>query len=143
MMGYYNRPDETALIMRGNMLLTGDIGKLDEDGYLYILDRKKDLILVNGMNLYPREVEEVLYKHPAVQDSVVVGKKDDIHGEIPVGVVKFKENMSATETELKKYCKEQLANFKVPHRIEFWEELPRTGTGKVLKREIRRIINEK
>lgn len=143
MMGYYNRLDETALIMKGNMLLTGDIGKLDEDGYLYILDRKKDLILVNGMNLYPREVEEVLYRHPAILDGVVVGKKDEMHGEIPIGVVKLKDGMTATEVELKKYCKEHLANFKIPHRIEFWDELPRTGTGKVLKREIRRIINEK
>jgi long-chain acyl-CoA synthetase len=143
MMGYYNKADETALIMKNGMLLSGDIGKLDEDGYLFILDRKKDLILVNGMNLYPREVEEVLYKHEAIQDGVVVGKKDAMHGEIPIGVVKLKEGKNATEAELKKFCKQHLANFKIPHRIEFWEELPRTGTGKVLKREIRRIINEK
>ncbi len=142
MKGYYNRPQETDEIIKDGWLFTGDIGKIDKDNYIYILDRKKDLILVNGMNLYPREVEEVLYRHPAVEDAVVVGKKNDIHGEIPIGIIKLKEGMNVLESELKKFCKEHLANFKVPHKFEFWSELPRTGTGKILKREIRRIINE-
>jgi long-chain acyl-CoA synthetase len=143
MKGYYNRDIETNMAIRDGWLYTGDIGKIDEDGYLYIIDRKKDLIIVNGMNLYPREVEEVLYKHPAIQGAVVVGKKDEMHGEIPIGVILLKEGMSATEQELKKFCKQHLANYKIPHRFEFWKELPMTGTGKILKREVKRIINER
>ncbi len=143
MKGYYNRDVETKMILKDNWLYTGDLGKMDEDGYLYIVDRKKDLIIVNGMNLYPREVEEVLYRHPAVQGAVVVGKKDETHGEIPVGVILLKEGMSATDQELRKFCKEHLANFKIPHRFEFWKEVPMTGTGKILKREVKRIINER
>jgi long-chain acyl-CoA synthetase len=143
MKGYYNREVETKEILKDGWLYTGDIGKMDEDGYIYILDRKKDLIIVNGMNLYPREIEEILYKHPSVQDACVIGIKDEAHGEIPVGVVQLREGMSATDQELRKFCKPHLANFKMPHRFEFWKEFPRTGTGKVLKREIKRIINEK
>jgi long-chain acyl-CoA synthetase len=143
MKGYFNRQVETDEILRNGWLYTGDIGKIDEDGYIYIVDRKKDLILVNGMNLYPREVEEVLYKHEAVQDAAVVGIKDAAHGELPVGVIQLKEGASATEHELRKFCKPHLAAFKVPHRFEFWKEMPRTGTGKILKREIKRILNEK
>jgi long-chain acyl-CoA synthetase len=143
MKGYFNREMETNEILKDGWLYTGDIGRMDEDGYIYILDRKKDLIIVNGMNLYPREVEEILYKHPSVQDAAVVGIKDAVHGEVPVGVVQLKEGMSATDQELRKFCKPHLGNYKVPHRFEFWKELPRTGTGKVLKREIKRIISEK
>ncbi len=142
MKGYYNRQRETEEIIKDEWLFTGDIGKIDKDNYIYILDRKKDLILVNGMNLYPREVEEVLYKHPAIEDVVVVGKKDETHGEIPIGVIKLKEGFNVAEYELRKFCKEYLANFKIPHKFQFWNELPRTGTGKILKREIRRIINQ-
>jgi long-chain acyl-CoA synthetase len=116
---------------------------MDEDGYLYIIDRKKDLIIVNGMNLYPREIEEVLYKHPAVQDAVVVGMKDAAHGEIPIGVILLKEGMSVTEQELRKFCKERLSNFKIPHRFEFWKKIPMTGSGKILKREVKKIVNER
>jgi long-chain acyl-CoA synthetase len=143
MKGYFNREIETREILKDGWLYTGDIGKMDEDGYIYILDRKKDLILVNGMNLYPREVEEVLYKHEAVQDAAVVGIKDESHGEIPIGIVLLKEGMTVSEQDLRKFCRPHLANFKIPHRFEFWKELPRTGTGKVLKREIKRIIKEK
>jgi long-chain acyl-CoA synthetase len=142
MKGYFNREQETKEVIKNGWLLTGDIGKIDEDNYIYILDRKKDLILVNGMNLYPREVEEVLYKHPAIEDAVVVGKIDKIHGEIPVGVIKLKDGFNVTEHELRQFCKQYLANFKIPHKFEFWNDLPRTGTGKVLKREIKKIINQ-
>lgn len=143
MKGYYNKEVETSMAIKDGWLYTGDLGKLDEDGYLYVVDRKKDLIIVNGMNLYPREVEEVLYKHPAIRGAVVVGKKDETHGEIPIGVVFLKEGMSATDQELRKFCREHLANFKIPHRFEFWKEVPMTGTGKILKREVKRIINER
>jgi len=143
MKGYYNREVETNMTIKNGWLYTGDVGKMDEDGYLYIIDRKKDLIIVNGMNLYPREVEEVLYKHPAVQDAVVVGKKDAAHGEIPIGVVLLKDGASVTEQELRKFCKERLSNFKIPHRFEFWKEIPMTGSGKILKREVKKIVNER
>ncbi|MFP4466346.1 MAG: long-chain-fatty-acid--CoA ligase [Candidatus Goldiibacteriota bacterium] len=143
MKGYFNKPEETNETIKDGWLYTGDIGKVDEDGYLYIVDRKKDLILVNGMNLYPREVEEILYMHSAVEEASVVGKKDELHGEVPVGVIKLKEGAAVSESELKKFCRQYIANFKVPHKFEFWEELPRTGTGKILKREIKRLINEK
>ncbi len=88
------------------------------------------------------EVEEVLYKHPAIEDAVVVGKKDEIHGEIPIGIIKLKEGFNVAEYEIKKFCKEHLANFKIPHKFQIWNELPRTGTGKILKKEIRKIINQ-
>nr|HPN64462.1 acyl-CoA synthetase [Candidatus Goldiibacteriota bacterium] len=87
-------------------------------------------------------VEEVLYRHPAVADASVVPKKDHVHGEIPIGVILLKEGASANEAELKKFCKPHLAAFKIPHKFEFWKEIPRNGTGKILKREIKRIINE-
>ena len=143
MKGYLNKPDDTASAIKDGWLYTGDIGRIDADGYIYILDRKKDLIIVNGMNLYPREVEDVLYKNPAVEDAAVVGIKDETHGEIPIGVIKLKEGRTSTDLEMRQFCKKHLANFKVPHRFEFWQELPRTGTGKILKREIKRILNEK
>jgi len=143
MKGYFNKKEETDEILKDGWLHTGDIAKIDEDGYIFIVDRKKDLILVNGMNLYPREVEEVLYTHPAVADAAVVGKKEPAHGEIPIGIIKLKENASVTDAELKKFCRPLLANFKVPHRFEFWDELPRNGTGKIMKKEIKKAINEK
>lgn len=142
MKGYFNREKETAEIIKNNRLFTGDIGRIDEEGYIYIMDRKKDMILVNGMNLYPREVEEVLYRHPAVAECAVVGKKDAQRGETPVGVIVLKEGVTAAEKEIKSFCKQHLALFKVPGRIEFWDSMPKTGTGKILKREVRRIINE-
>ncbi len=143
MKGYLNKPFETAEAIKDGWLFTGDIGRMDEDGYIFIMDRKKDLIIVNGMNLYPREIEEILYKLESVEEAAVVGKKDQKHGEIPIGVVKFREGRSATDMELRKYLRQHLANYKIPHRFEFWQEMPKTGTGKILKREIKRIINEK
>jgi len=143
MKGYFNRQAETDEILKDGWLYTGDIGRIDEDGYIFIMDRKKDLILVNGMNLYPREVEEVLFTHPAVEEASVVAKRDTTHGEIPIGVIKLRENMQATEHELRQHCKKHLANYKIPHKFVFWEQLPKTGTGKILKREIKRLINEK
>jgi long-chain acyl-CoA synthetase len=143
MKGYLNKPEDTALTIKDGWLYTGDIGRIDEQGYIYILDRKKDLIIVNGMNLYPREVEDVLYKHSAVEDAAVVGIKDETHGEIPIGIIKLKEGRVSTDVEMRQFCRKHLANFKVPHRFEFWPDMPRTGTGKILKREIKRILNEK
>lgn len=140
MIGYYNNPEATKEAIKDGWLYTGDMGMKDEDGYIFIQDRKKDLIIVNGMNLYPREVEELLYKHPAVADVAVVGDTDKIHGEIPIAVIRLKEGIKADENEIKKYCKEHIANFKVPHRIEFWQELPRNATGKILKKDIKKRL---
>jgi long-chain acyl-CoA synthetase len=140
MLGYYNNPGATASVLKDGWLYTGDIGKKDEDGYIYILDRKKDMIIVNGMNVYPREVEEVICRHPAVAEANVVGEKDEMHGEIPVAIVVLKEGAAADEHVVRKFCREHIANYKVPHRVEFWKELPKNSTGKVMKREIRKMI---
>ncbi|MCE5299951.1 MAG: AMP-binding protein, partial [Spirochaetia bacterium] len=129
--------------LKDGWLYTGDIGRIDGQGYVYILDRKKDLIIVNGMNVYPREVEEVLLKHPAVAEANVVGEPDEMHGEIPVAVVVLKNGQTADEHELRKFCREKIANFKVPHRAEFWKELPVNASGKVMKKEIRQMIAER
>jgi long-chain acyl-CoA synthetase len=143
MLGYYNNPAATAEALKDGWLYTGDIGKKDGDGYVYILERKKDLIIVNGMNVYPREVEEVLYKNPAVADASVVGEKNELHGEIPVAVVILKENAAVDEHVIRKFCRDHIANYKVPHRVEFWKELPKNSTGKVLKRDIRKMIEDR
>jgi long-chain acyl-CoA synthetase len=141
MIGYYNNPEATKDTIKDGWLNTGDIGKMDKDGYVYVLDRKKDMIIVNGMNVYPREVEETLLKHPAVAEANVVGQIDELHGEIPVAVVVLKEGANIDEKELRKFCRQHIANFKVPHRVEFWKELPKNTTGKVLKREIKQRVD--
>jgi long-chain acyl-CoA synthetase len=143
MLGYYNNPESTKETIKDRWLYTGDIAKMDEDGYIFIMDRKKDIIIVNGMNMYPREVEEILYQHPAVAEAAVVGERNTAHGEMAVAIVTLKDGVPADEREMRRFCKERLANFKVPHRIEFWKELPRNASGKVLKREIKRILEEK
>lgn len=142
MKGYYNNPEATKDVIKDGWLYTGDLAKKDEEGYIFILDRKKDMIISNGMNIYPREVEEVFYRHPAVADVSIVGLNDKLHGEVPFAVVVLKEGVSADESDLKKYCREHVANYKVPHRIEFWKELPRNSTGKVEKKTIRKKVNE-
>lgn len=138
MIGYRNQPAETAEAMRSGWYHTGDLGKVDVDGYFYIVDRKKDMIIVGGLNVYPREIEEVLYTHPAVQDAAVVGVPDRKRGEEPVAIVALKEGAEATGHDLIRYCRERLANYKVPRRVEFRESLPRSGTGKVVKRLLRK-----
>ena len=138
---YLNRPRETKETIRNGWLLTGDIGKLDEEGYIYILDRKKDMILFHGMNVYPREIEEVLYAHPSVAEAAVVGKSDKHRGEIPVAVVSLKEDESVDSSELILFCRRYLARYKIPHQIVVVDKLPRNATGKILKRELKRRID--
>lgn len=140
MMGYYNLPEETDNTIKDGWLYTGDVGHIDEDGYLYIVERKKDMLIYRGCNIYPREVEEVLYKHPAVMDAAVVGVPDAARGEIPKAFIVLKENETATEKELKKFCMEHMARYKVPKLFSFETELPRTPTGKVLKKELRKRV---
>lgn len=137
MLGYYRLPEATQNVLRDGWLLTGDIGKLDEDGYLYILDRKKDMLLVRGINVYPREIEEVLLSHPQVLECAVIGVKDEQRGEVPKAFIVLKEGATITEREIRRYCMEKLARYKIPRYIEFRKSLPKTPTGKILKRELR------
>jgi long-chain acyl-CoA synthetase len=138
MLGYRNQPEETAEAMKSGWYHTGDLGTMDEDGYFFIVDRKKDMIIVGGLNVYPREIEEVLYTHPAVGDAAVIGVPDRKRGEEPVAVVALKPGAEATSQDLIRYCRERLANYKIPRRVEFRESLPRGGTGKVVKRLLRK-----
>jgi long-chain acyl-CoA synthetase len=140
MIGYHNLPQETAEAMRGGWYHTGDMGKVDEDGYFYIVDRKKDMLIVGGLNVYPREVEEVLYTHPAVAEAAVVGQHSELRGEEPVAVIVLKPGASATNKEIIRYCRDRLANYKVPRRVVFREAMPVGGTGKVLKRLLRKEL---
>ena len=142
MKGYYKREDANAQTIINGWLLTGDIGKLDEDGYLYILDRKKDLIISKGVNIYPREIEEVCLKFPKIKECAVVGKKDENLGEIPIAFVETEDNAKISEIELKKFLKKHLANYKIPKHIYFVENLPKNATGKVLKRKLRENLDE-
>jgi long-chain acyl-CoA synthetase len=137
MKGYFERPEATAEAMRGGWFRTGDIGQFDADGYLSIVDRKKDMILRGGFNVYPREIEEVLMTHPAVALSAVVGVPDERLGEEIKAFVVLRAGATVTAEELIAWCKEQMASFKYPRSIEFRESLPLTATGKVLKRELR------
>lgn len=137
MKGYWNMPMETEQTLRDGWLYTGDIAYMDEEGYLFIVDRKKDLIIASGYNVYPRDVEEVIYEHPAVQEAVVVGIPDPYRGETVKAVVVLKEGQLCTEKELIAYCRENLATYKAPRVIEFRKELPKTNVGKILRRKIR------
>jgi long-chain acyl-CoA synthetase len=138
MKGYWNKPEETAQALRNGWLHTGDIAKMDEEGYFSIVDRIKDMIKTVGENVYPREVEEVLYAHPKVKEAVVVGvPHEEFLGEKIKAYVVLKAGEKATAEELIKYCSEQLSKFKVPKEIEFRSQLPKTLVGKVLRRVLR------
>jgi long-chain acyl-CoA synthetase len=135
MKGYYKMPEETEATIRDNWLYTGDLARMDDEGYFYIVDRKKEMILVGGYNVYPREVEEVLYGHDSVMEVAVVGMPDPQLGEaIKCFVVLNEKN---TEAELISYCAERLAKYKVPASIEFLDELPKNTTGKILRRALK------
>ena len=136
MKGYWQMPDETANALRDGWLYTGDIARMDEEGYLYIVDRKKDLINVSGYNVYPREVEEILYQHPGMVEAVAVGTPDEYRGEVVKAFVVKKQESDITEEELVEYCKESLAPYKVPEEIEFRDELPKSAVGKLLRRKL-------
>ncbi|HZG70914.1 MAG TPA: long-chain fatty acid--CoA ligase [Chondromyces sp.] len=137
MKGYWNQPEETAVTLRDGWLYTGDIAMVDEDGYLSIVDRKKDMIIASGYNVYPRDIEEVLYEHPAVQEAVVIGVPDAYRGETVKAVIVLKSGRSVTEEELIEFSKAHLAPYKVPKLIEFRSELPKTNVGKILRRALR------
>jgi long-chain acyl-CoA synthetase len=139
MLGYWKQPEETAKAMRGAWLLTGDIGHADADGYFYITDRKKDMLLVNGINVYPREIEEVLYTFPGVKEVAVIGVPDARKGEQPMAFVAAHDGVQLQEGPLLQFAREQLADYKVPRHIVFLPALPRNATGKILKTELRRV----
>jgi long-chain acyl-CoA synthetase len=137
MKGYWKMPEETRSTLRDGWLYTGDIAKMDEDGYFYIVDRKKDLIKYKGYSVYPRELEDVLYEHPAVKLCAVIGKADPEVGEIPKAYIVLKEGMAATAEEIISFVKERVAPYKVIREVEFRAELPLTLAGKVLKRVLK------
>ncbi|MGQ9687581.1 MAG: long-chain-fatty-acid--CoA ligase [Desulfobaccales bacterium] len=137
MSGYWRRPEETALVLRDGWLFTGDLAKMDEKGYFYIIDRKKDLIIDGGLKIYPREVEEVLYQHPQVQEAVVYGVPDPYRGEQVKAVIVTRPGTAITAEEILKFCTPRLAAYKMPKIIEFRAELPKSVVGKVLRRLLR------
>ena len=137
MTGYWNEPDKTAQTIRDGWLHSGDMAKVDAKGYLYIVDRKKDLIISGGANISSREVEEVLYWHPSVREAGVIGKPDEQWGELPHAYVSLHPDMPATAAEILAFCRERLAHYKCPNEIEIIDELPKSGLGKILKTELR------
>lgn len=137
MKGYWNRPEETEKTIREGWLHTGDLAKQDEDGYLYILDRKKDMIISGGENIYPAEIEDILLSHPQIQDVGVIGIPDQKWGEAVKAIVVKKGGEDLTEEELITWCKDRIGKFKIPKSVEFADSIPRTPTGKILKRELR------
>ena len=143
MLGYWNNPEETRQALREGWLYTGDIAKYDEDGYFYITDRKKDIIIAGGFNISPREVEEVLFEHPKVREAVVVGIPDQYRGETVKAYVVLKDGQAATEEEIISFCRDRMARFKVPTAVEFRASLPKTMVGKVLRRVLREEEKQK
>ncbi len=137
LLGYWGMPEVTAGAMGDGWLSTGDIGYLDEDGYLFLIDRKKDLIITSGYNVYPKEVENVLYNHSGVEEAAVIGQPDAARGELVKAVIVLKEGATVTEDTIREYCAGHLADYKTPRLIEFVDDLPRTASGKILKRALR------
>jgi long-chain acyl-CoA synthetase len=136
MQAYWNRPDETAQVLRDGWLLTGDMAVMDEEGYFSIVDRKKELIIAGGYNVYPREVEEVLYEHPKILEVCVAGVPDSYRGEIVKAFVVLRPGEQASTDEIREFAKARLAAYKVPRAVEFRDELPKTLIGKVLRRAL-------
>lgn len=134
---YWNKPEDTKQTIRNGWLHTGDIARFDDEGYLYVVDRKKDMIIRGGTNIYPREIEEILYKHPAILEVSVIGVPDEKLGEEVKAVVVLKKGEKASQEEIMKFCEERLANYKKPKSVDFVDELPKTPSGKILKRELR------
>ena len=137
MAGYWQHPEETAAVLRDGWLRTGDIATMDEDGYFYIVDRKKDMILTAGFNVYPREVEEILYQHPKVLEAAVIGLPDKLRGEKVTAYVVLKPGETATAQEIRAFCRERLAHYKEPRAVHFRDELPKSMAGKVLRRVLK------
>jgi O-succinylbenzoate-CoA ligase len=142
MMGYWNRPDETAQTLKDGWLYTGDLATVDEDGFIYIVDRKKDMIISGGENIYPREIEELLYTHPAILEAAVIGVPHPYWGETVKAIVSIKKGMKVTEEEIIQFCKENLASYKKPTSVEFLDSLPKSAQGKILKNVLREMFSK-
>lgn len=136
MKGYWQREEETAEVLKDGWLHTGDLGYMDENGYFYVVDRKKDMIIAGGYNIYPREIEEVLYEHEAIQEAVVVGVPDPYRGETVKAYIVLKENETVSKEALDKYARKYLAAYKVPKIYEFRDDLPKSAVGKILRRTL-------
>lgn len=137
MKAYYNKPEETAMVLKDGMLRTGDLGYLDENGFLYIVDRLKELIISGGYNVYPRNVEEALYQHPAIEEAAVIGKPDKHRGEIVVAYVKVKAGEQVTKEALKSFMKDHVSAYEMPKEFHFMDELPKTIIGKISKKDLK------
>jgi acyl-CoA synthetase (AMP-forming)/AMP-acid ligase II len=135
---YFNNPEATAQARKGSFFTLGDMGRFDEEGYLYIVDRKKDMIISGGENIFPNDIEEVIYSHPAVEMAAVVGAPDPKWGEIVVAAVTLKPGHSVDEAELIAHCKKFLSSFKIPKRIDFRDQMPMSSFGKILRRDVRK-----
>lgn len=140
MKGYLNQPEATAEAMKGGWFHTGDLGRIDEDGYVFIVDRKKDMIIVGGINVYPREVEECLYQHPGIHEAAVIGLHDEIHGEIPAAYVVLKEGQIFSSKDIILFCRKHLANYKCPRKVNLVAELPKLSTGKIDKKQVKEAM---
>ena len=138
MKGYWNLPEQTQESFFREWFRTGDLGTEDPDGYFTIVDRKKDMIIVNGMNVYPRMIENVLHQHPAVREVAVVGEPHRLHGEIPMAYVACEQEQSVSSADLTSLCRAHLGRHEIPRKIVFMNELPKNATGKILKRQLRR-----
>ncbi len=141
MLGYHNNPQATQEALRNGWLHTGDLARVDEDGFIYVVDRKKDLIISGGENIYPREVEEVLLEHPAIADAAVVGSPDPLWGEIVHAFVVVREGRSLNENEVVEHCKARLASYKKPRKVTFVPQIPRNPSGKILKTRLRELVS--
>jgi acyl-CoA synthetase (AMP-forming)/AMP-acid ligase II len=137
MAGYYKNPEATKEASTFGWHHTGDIGKIDDEGFVFIVDRKRDMIITGGFNVYPSEVEQVIWAHPAVQDCAVVGIPDEKWGEAVTAVIELKSGATLSADEVIAFCKERLGSVKAPKRVEFWPSLPRTPVGKVRKKDVR------
>jgi long-chain acyl-CoA synthetase len=142
MIGYHNKPEETAIALRDGYMYTGDIGYVDEDGFLFLIDRKKQMIIVGGFNVYPREIDEVLFNHPAIREAATVGKHDDRLGEVVVAFVAVKAEADLDEEGFFAYCKENLVKYKRPVEVTFIDALPRTGTNKIDRMALKEMAAE-
>jgi long-chain acyl-CoA synthetase len=138
MKGYWQRPEDTRAAFFGEWFRTGDLGYVDEDGYFFIVDRKKDMIIVNGMNVYPRVVEEILYQFEAVHEAAVVGEPSERHGEIPVAYIALIEGATTSGAAVRAFCREHLGRHEVPRKVFVVDELPKNAAGKILKRQLRK-----